>query len=73
MGSFEPRGNAPDQSVQPDPAATAPASCPTCQSRSITTTAKTPDSTSYWRCTDCGEVWNDSRRHAARQGRQRWW
>jgi predicted Zn finger-like uncharacterized protein len=39
-----------------------PASCPTCRSSSIVTTAKSPDADSYWRCMSCGEVWNDSRR-----------
>jgi predicted Zn finger-like uncharacterized protein len=39
-----------------------PASCPKCKSSSIVTTAKIPDADSYWRCTNCGEVWNDSRR-----------
>jgi predicted Zn finger-like uncharacterized protein len=44
----------------------APASCPACRSSSIVTTSKSPDADCYWRCTSCGEVWNDSRRHAAR-------
>lgn len=54
------------------PAENVPASCPTCKSASILTTAKTPDSTSYWRCTKCGDVWNDSRRQAASNAGYRW-
>jgi predicted Zn finger-like uncharacterized protein len=45
-----------------------PASCPTCRSSSIVTTAKSPDADSYWRCTSCGEIWNDSRRQTPRYG-----
>jgi transposase-like protein len=49
-----------------------PTSCPTCSSTSIATTAKTPDSLSYWRCNSCGEVWNGSRRQASRDSGRRW-
>jgi predicted Zn finger-like uncharacterized protein len=49
-----------------------PAVCPACQSVSIITTAKIPDATSYWRCTNCGEIWNVSRRHEARPRVQKW-
>lgn len=38
-----------------------PVSCPTCKSTSIVTTAKQPDADSYWRCSDCGDVWNAAR------------
>ncbi len=41
-----------------------PAACPACQSTVLVTTTKSPDADSYWRCTKCGEVWNDSRRRA---------
>ena len=44
-------------------AAKGPATCPACQSSSVTTTAKRPDIDSYWRCERCGEVWNVGRRH----------
>src|SRR5438552_14897515 len=50
----------------------APASCPACRSSSIVTTAKSPDADSYWRCTTCGEVWNDSRRQAPRYKMPGW-
>ena len=53
-------------------AADVPASCPTCRSALITTTAKKPDANSYWRCTGCGEIWNGSRRDGGRMGRSPW-
>ncbi len=37
--------------------------CPACTSPSVTTTAKRPGADTYWRCEECGEVWNVSRRH----------
>ena len=48
---------------------TAPIACPTCRSASITTTAKTPNADSYWRCESCGDVWNGARAPRARDGR----
>ena len=49
-----------------------PVSCPACQSSSIVTTAKSPDANSYWRCTDCGRVWNVARSQTRRHGRPGW-
>jgi transposase-like protein len=72
MGSFDSRGDAAGRSAPTNPHASVPDSCPTCQSTSITTTAKIPDSTSYWRCTKCGDVWNDARRQVPRSGGHRW-
>jgi predicted Zn finger-like uncharacterized protein len=46
-----------------------PVLCPACRSSEIVTTAKSPDADSYWRCTACGEVWNDSRRESDGRGR----
>lgn len=46
----------------------APASCPACRSSAIVTKVKEPDDESYWRCTSCGEVWNDARRRTPRRG-----
>ena len=46
-----------------------PASCPTCQSSSIGTTAKVPNAESYSRCTNCGDIWNASRLQIRRPGR----
>jgi len=44
---------------------TIPTTCPGCQSPSITTTARNPDESTYWRCGSCGEIWNVSRRDTA--------
>jgi transposase-like protein len=68
MGAY-PR-NAPPLRAVPPPLA--PESCPACQSTSISTTSKIPDSSSYWRCTTCGEIWNDSRRDSVRNGGSKW-
>jgi predicted Zn finger-like uncharacterized protein len=70
MESFDVRVGRADRSANPE--LTIPTVCPTCQSTAIITTAKTPDSTSYWRCTKCGDVWNASRRAAGRPGRYQW-
>jgi predicted Zn finger-like uncharacterized protein len=72
MASFYSRGGPADRSSPANPEPAVPTSCPTCHSTSITTTAKIPDSTSYWRCTQCGDVWNASRRTTARQSRYPW-
>lgn len=56
----------------PSHADTLPASCPACRSSRIVTTEKSPDAESYWRCTACGEVWNDARRQAPRSGVRQW-
>ena len=49
-----------------------PASCPACQSTILVTTAKSPDADSYWRCTKCGEVWNDARRKTQQFPARKW-
>jgi transposase-like protein len=49
-----------------------PSTCPVCRSDSISTTAKTPDANSYWRCEACGEVWNAGRRTEATLGGRGW-
>ena len=38
----------------------APPACPKCRSIDTSSAAKRPTSQSYWRCLDCGEVWNPS-------------
>jgi transposase-like protein len=38
-----------------------PAACPSCKSTLISTTAKNPAVDCYWRCDQCGEVWNSGR------------
>ena len=49
-----------------------PTMCPACRSGSITTTARTPDESTYWRCGSCGEIWNVSRRDAGPTGVHSW-
>jgi transposase-like protein len=51
---------------------TIPTMCPSCQSRSISTTARSPDAHAYWRCDACGEVWNVARRQARSSGAHPW-
>jgi transposase-like protein len=46
-------------------AADVPAKCPACGSRDVVTTSKVVDSSSYWRCGGCGEVWNIGRQREA--------
>ena len=53
-------------------AVTLPSLCPSCQSRSISTTARNPDENTYWRCGTCGEIWNACRRKAGSSGGRRW-
>lgn len=72
MASFDSRGGSLDRGSSSGPATNIPAFCPSCRSTEIVTTAKSPDSSSYWRCTKCGEVWNDSRFDTPRPGRRQW-
>ncbi len=46
-------------------AAVAPVICPACRSANTNTTSKTVDASTYWRCRQCGEVWNILRRETA--------
>jgi transposase-like protein len=43
-----------------DPAP-APTVCPFCGSSKITTTSAKVETSSYWRCGTCGDVWNVER------------
>ena len=70
MKDFTSRTNPGDTSAPPVPRTVL--SCPTCRSSSIVTTSKIPDADSYWRCTSCGEVWNDSRRMTPQYGARGW-
>lgn len=57
----------------PSPAkVVSPASCPSCHSTAILTTAKSPDVDSYWRCATCGDIWNAARAQSDRHGAHRW-
>ena len=49
-----------------------PTACPACRSQSISTTARNPTESCYWRCDACGEIWNVSRRAPVRTGYRRW-
>jgi hypothetical protein len=39
----------------------APRTCPFCRSTDIATTSKMMDTSAYWRCLACGEMWNAGR------------
>ncbi len=67
MNAFDFRGNQPTHSTSPAPPEDRPVSCPTCHSSAIVTKAKHPDSSSYWRCEACGEMWNVARSQVARR------
>lgn len=56
--------------VAPDSAAAHPPAaldCPFCGSTQTTTTSKSPDDRSYWRCRACGDIWNASRLTASKR------
>lgn len=72
MDHFDSRNDAPRQSLADAGSTNAPESCPACHSASITSTAKSPNINSYWRCDSCGEVWNISRRQNERRGGYAW-
>ena len=36
--------------------------CPKCTSADTSSAAKRPTANSYWRCMNCGEVWNPAQR-----------
>ena len=35
--------------------------CPACRSDQVSTTSKSVNEATYWRCHPCGEIWNPSR------------
>jgi transposase-like protein len=61
VNRFDSSDEASANSTSPSPA-NSPSACPACRSLSITTTEKSPDVNSYWRCKSCGEIWNAARR-----------
>ena len=69
------RSTVPSDTPAAEATSTAPSgpACPACRSSSTTTTAKHPDAASYWRCRQCGEVWNVERRQHETRSRPRWW
>ena len=58
MTLFDSRGAPISRPSSAPPETKGPSFCPTCRSSDVITTAKSPDSSSYWRCTKCGEIWN---------------
>jgi predicted Zn finger-like uncharacterized protein len=46
-----------------------PTVCPNCQSSAIATVSKVADADSYWRCKNCGDVWNPGRSETRPGGR----
>jgi len=71
MSIYRP-ANDPDRRAAVTAAVSVPSVCPACQSSSISTSARVPDTNSYWRCASCGEVWNAGRRVALRGGGHPW-
>jgi uncharacterized Zn finger protein len=55
---------------QQDESALKPATCPECGSKKFGTLAPVITSDTYWRCHDCGTVWNEIRYR--QQRRQQW-
>jgi len=47
----------------------APQACPFCNSVDVTTTCKTVDVSTYWRCGGCGQIWNIGRAQHGRPAR----
>jgi transposase-like protein len=46
------------------PVSRAPSQCPACGSSDVKTSSKVVTPDCYWRCENCGEVWNVGRRKA---------
>jgi transposase-like protein len=61
MHSTDARGYPTERPGPPSSTDHVPVLCPMCQSSSTVTAAKNPDESSYWRCRDCGEIWNVGR------------
>ncbi len=72
MTLFDSRGAPISRPSSAPPETKGPSFCPTCRSSDVITTAKSPDSSSYWRCTKCGEIWNVGRSDSSRYGGRRW-
>jgi predicted Zn finger-like uncharacterized protein len=59
----EPKGESMNEPKEPEAPET-PARCPACRSQDVKTTSKVATADAYWRCGDCGEVWNVARHRA---------
>jgi ribosomal protein L37AE/L43A len=44
--------------VDPDEEQRRPDACPFCHSKAVGTLAKQITAATYWRCQECGELWN---------------
>jgi predicted Zn finger-like uncharacterized protein len=71
VSSFDSRNDFGSRSAS-DTVTKVPSSCPACRSSAISTTSKSPDAESYWRCGACGEVWNVGRRRGIQRGANPW-
>ncbi len=49
------------ETAPPRPAPEPAPRCPSCGTRTGKSTDKTVNSSTYWRCTRCGEIWNAAR------------
>lgn len=67
---YRPAVGSPREAESQQPA-DAPLVCPECRSAETVTTAKAPDIDSYWRCKQCGLIWNRGRWKDQRGWRQR--
>jgi transposase-like protein len=47
--------------TQSTEAVVGPNACPFCTSVDVTTTGKTVNDSTYWRCVACGQIWNVNR------------
>jgi len=43
--------------------------CPFCRSAQVTTSSKSVTDRTYWRCSGCGEIWNQARLMASNRRR----
>jgi transposase-like protein len=59
----EPKGERMNEPKEPEVPET-PSRCPACRSQDVKTTSKVATTDAYWRCGDCGEVWNVARHRA---------
>ena len=58
--------------VGPSEVPVAPKACPFCNSSKVTTNSKAISILTYWRCTDCGQIWNADRlQHGQRMAPRR--
>jgi ribosomal protein L37AE/L43A len=54
------------------PTATAAEACPFCKSADVKTASKEINVSTYWRCLQCGQIWNSGRLQRPRAPSRRW-